>query len=336
MGTLNVARLRHIDENRKLQAMLSAALICAELDKLADREPVGPNVDDYLTLLAQDESAGENEGDKPVTTESLSPPRSIKAQQRHLAEQLGSNDLILFMGSAKPSEAEDWPTLEDLARQLMKEIDYDSPSRDIPRKQFAIYQNRIKAGRGHLIDKLVQYFESYLPPPFFTKVADFNWHSIYTTNQHTYLEDAYERRNQAQYQVVVSPPQRMDVSADKMPIYKLYGCLSKEHRREPSTTLPITDYDHRALNTQERIQQLTSKLEQDLAAGKSLLVLYPSETELDMAFRWRQSAKGDGLVWITGADHSEEDQDHYRHLGFRVLPDDPSDLLSDFSAFVQS
>ena len=39
MATLNVVRLRHIPDNRKMQAMLSAALICAELDKLAGREP---------------------------------------------------------------------------------------------------------------------------------------------------------------------------------------------------------------------------------------------------------------------------------------------------------
>ncbi|MBP6802476.1 MAG: response regulator [Chloroflexi bacterium] len=37
MATLNVARLRHIPVARKLQAMLSASYICAELDKLAGR-----------------------------------------------------------------------------------------------------------------------------------------------------------------------------------------------------------------------------------------------------------------------------------------------------------
>ncbi|MFO7680477.1 MAG: response regulator [Chloroflexota bacterium] len=38
MATLNVARLYHIPTERKLQAMLSASLICAELDRLAGRE----------------------------------------------------------------------------------------------------------------------------------------------------------------------------------------------------------------------------------------------------------------------------------------------------------
>ena len=38
MATLNVARLQHITKERKLQAMLSASLICAELDRLVGLE----------------------------------------------------------------------------------------------------------------------------------------------------------------------------------------------------------------------------------------------------------------------------------------------------------
>lgn len=48
MGTLNVVRLRHIEKERKLQAMLSAALICAELDQLAGRTPVRPDFTHFL------------------------------------------------------------------------------------------------------------------------------------------------------------------------------------------------------------------------------------------------------------------------------------------------
>jgi ActR/RegA family two-component response regulator len=49
MATLNVVRLRHIPDERKMQAMLSAALICAELDKLAGREPEC-DINDLLDL----------------------------------------------------------------------------------------------------------------------------------------------------------------------------------------------------------------------------------------------------------------------------------------------
>jgi hypothetical protein len=190
-------------------------------------------------------------------------------------------------------------------------------------------------GRGHLIDKLVHYFESHAPPPFFEQVAAFKWYAVYTTNQHTYLEDACERERHAQCEVIVSPSRRADMSVGKMPIHKLYGCLSQEHQREPATTLPLTAYDYGDPQTQARIEQFVADMKRDLDRGKLLLVFYPSEEELDMAHRWCQSLEEDGLIWITGADLTEEDQDYYRYLGLRVLPDDPPDLLSVFSELTQ-
>jgi ActR/RegA family two-component response regulator len=323
MATLNVVRLRHTEEERKLQAMLSAALICAELDALARREPLRPSFDDYARSPAQD--------DLPALAQSTV---QATVQQRYLAEQLNARNLILFLGSAKPPGA-DWPTLEELAEQLMRGINHDPPPGDPPRKLLAIYSNKIGMGRGHLIDKLVHYFESHAPPPFFEQVAAFEWYAVYTTNQHTYLEDACERKGHVQREVIVSPTHQADVSAGKMPIYKLYGCLGQEHRREPPTTLPITAYDHGDPQTQVRIEQFVADMKRDLARGKLLLVFYPSEEELDMAHRWCQSLEGDGLIWITGADLTEEDQDYYRYLGLRVLPDDPPDLLAVLSELTQ-
>ncbi|MCB9079090.1 MAG: response regulator [Anaerolineaceae bacterium] len=48
MTTLNVARLRHIPADRKLQAMLSAVLICNQLDTLAGRIPDWSSADEIL------------------------------------------------------------------------------------------------------------------------------------------------------------------------------------------------------------------------------------------------------------------------------------------------
>ncbi|MCP5096222.1 MAG: response regulator [Chloroflexi bacterium] len=84
MTTLNVVRLRHIDEERKFQAMLSAAMICAELDKIAGRKPMRPRLD----------------GDWVVSVETAV---STTAQQRYLSEQLAQNNLHLFLGTDTPS-----------------------------------------------------------------------------------------------------------------------------------------------------------------------------------------------------------------------------------------
>ncbi|HID52395.1 MAG TPA: response regulator, partial [Anaerolineae bacterium] len=54
MATLNVARLRHVDEQRKIQAMYSAVLICAELDKLAGRQPEQTIFDVYMRQKRSD------------------------------------------------------------------------------------------------------------------------------------------------------------------------------------------------------------------------------------------------------------------------------------------
>ena len=85
MTTLNVVRLRHIPEARKYQAMLSASLICTELDKLVGRSPIRPR---YV----------EEEGDMGVET-----AVSTTAQQRHLAKLLSQEKLLLFLGSETPT-----------------------------------------------------------------------------------------------------------------------------------------------------------------------------------------------------------------------------------------
>lgn len=45
------------------------------------------------------------------------------------------------------------------------------------------------------------------------------------------------------------------------------------------------------------------------------------------AYQYCQPANASGLVWLAGGDISEEEQDVYRNLDFRVLPDTPGQLL---------
>ena len=45
------------------------------------------------------------------------------------------------------------------------------------------------------------------------------------------------------------------------------------------------------------------------------------------AYQHCQPDSADGLVWVAGGDISEEEQDVYRNLDFRVLPDPPDGLL---------
>lgn len=92
MATLNVVRLRHIPEDRKLQAMLSAALICTELDRLEKRPLQYPalNLTKNVPSLAQSELS------------------QVPAQLRHVARLLVNEKLNLFVG-AQHSEGFLWP-----------------------------------------------------------------------------------------------------------------------------------------------------------------------------------------------------------------------------------
>lgn len=317
MATLNVARLRHIEEDRKLQAMLSASLICNELDKLAGRESPQISADKVVRPLVSSRPAASEKNSAPDTT----------AQQRFLLEHFSANKLILFVGSDTPGG--DWPSPDKLAQQLMAEIDYKPTPDDSPAKLFAIYYNK-RRSRPHLINKHVEYYERNRPPAFFKDVTAFRWPAIYTTNQHTYLEEAYQSR-QVPYQVISLLEQPEPTQTESVPVYKLYGSLSKAYRNEPPTVLPITEFDHRNRGTLARLKHFLGKLKQDLSQGNFLLMLHACDDELKLIHDYCRPSVRLGTVWVVGANFSEKQQDTYRDLNLRVLPDDPVRLLSVFA-----
>jgi ActR/RegA family two-component response regulator len=97
MTTLNVVRLRHIEEERKFQAMLSAALICSELDKLSGRKQMRPRYDDGVAR---------DVGETAVAT---------TAQQQYISAQISHNNVSLFLGTDKPSGFSELDSLAKIA-----------------------------------------------------------------------------------------------------------------------------------------------------------------------------------------------------------------------------
>ena len=316
MGTLNVVRLRHISENRKLQAMHSAVMMCEELDMLAGRPSDNRVVDMYREPV-------------PVSQASFAEDSSFfapalmlaTAQQRFLAENVAKDNVILFIGSAVPRNA-DWPHSQELALQLMKEVDISASSSDRPTKLFAFYMHRIK-NRKQLIEKLVSYYSSEKRPSIYRNIVKLPWKEVYTTNQHTYLEQALQDR-QSKFSVRIEPVSMSDERESTL-IYKLFGSLDSSEQ-EPDK-LPITEYDHRLAETIERVSLFWQQLGKEVQQGSFLLMLLPSEDELMSAYQYCQPGSAEGLVWLAGGDISEEEQDVYRNLDFRVLPDTPGQLL---------
>ncbi|HFQ93556.1 MAG TPA: response regulator [Anaerolineae bacterium] len=319
MATLNVARLRHVDEGRKIQAMHSAVLICAELDKLAGRQPEQTIFDVYMRQKRSDSLWA------PEDSGFFAPALAVAtAQQRFLAEQLVAGKVMLFLGTAVP-QGVPWPNAHHLAKQLMQEIDYGVGNGEKPAKLFAYYLNKM-GDRERLLAKHQTYYENQPRPNFFRRVARLDWRAVYTTNQHCYLEEAYEVRERP-YQTLTSLDTAVPES-EAVPIYKMHGSLSGDAFDSSPTALPLTEYDYRDRVTRQRVRRFWEQMGEALESGYSLLMLCATEDELDRAYDEYRPSDNAGLIWIAGGDFSEQEQDVYRNLDLRVLPDHPSELLT--------
>jgi CheY-like chemotaxis protein len=319
MGTLNVVRLRHITENRKLQVLHSAVMMCEELDMLAGRPFTNRVVDMYREPV-------------PVSQASFAEDSSFfapalmlaTAQQRFLAENLAKDNVILFVGTAVPRNT-NWPNSHELAQQLMKEVDISASISDKPTKLFAFYINRM-GNRKRLIQKHIEYFSTGKRPSIYRAAAKLPWKNTYTTNQHTYLEQAYQEKGEP-FSIQLHANGTDGPKDGPVIIHKLYGSINAREEEATPQTLPITEYDHRHHETIQRVTQLWQQMAMAVQKGAFLLMLCPSEDELMSAYQYCQPATADGLIWLAGGDISEEEQDVYRNLDFRVLPDSPGQLL---------
>lgn len=320
MGTLNVVRLRHISESRKLQAMHSAVMLCEELDRLAGRPSQTTVVDMYRdpvpvsqTTFAEDSSF-------------FAPALMLAtAQQRFLAENVANNNVILFMGTAVPRNA-DWPNSSELAHKLMKEVDISASPSDRATKLFAFYINRM-GNRKRLIQKHIEYYAPGKRPSLYRAVSKLPWQMVYTTNQHTYLEQAYQEKEKPYTIQLCANGAGIGDTTDRTIIHKFFGSINAKETDTTPDRLPITEYDHRQYETVSRVSNLWQQLAAAVQNGAFLLMLCASEDELMAAYQHCQPATSSGLIWLAGGDISEEEQDVYRNLDFRVLPDQPRQLL---------
>ena len=57
-------------------------------------------------------------------------------------------------------------------------------------------------------------------------------------------------------------------------------------------------------------------------------MLCATEDELMSAYGQYLPSDSSGLIWMAGGAFSEEEQDVYRNLNLRVLPDHPAELLT--------
>ncbi len=321
MGTLNVVRMRHIEEQRKLQALHAAVLIVGELDRLAGRMPVE-------SMAEIVDAAGQTQTMMPSMEDSgfYAPALAMAtAQQRFLAEQMVAGDVILFVGTAVPKRGS-WPNEKYLAQSLMKEIDYTSMGDEKAQKLFAFYMNKL-GDRQTLVDKHIVYYREATRPKLFRRIAKLSWTAVFTTLQHEFLEEAYDDLGKKN-EVIATPTQTLCDEPNRIPIYKIYGTINEKHRQDAPHDLPITEYDYRNRLTVAREQAYWQKIGDALDTGTSVLLLCTTEDELMAAYGQYLPSDSSGLIWMAGGAFSEEEQDVYRNLNLRVLPNHPTELLT--------
>ncbi|MFC1936073.1 response regulator [Chloroflexota bacterium] len=313
MTYLNIIRLKHIPENRKLQALIAASMICQKLDYLLER--VDTQMFKETTLV---------EIQQPLSVDIA----NVSAQVQRLIDLINNQKLTLFIGS-KPIDYDTWPSLSKRSQSLMEEIGFDEFNPVRTRMYLGIYENR-GGGRDRLIDLVTDYFEGHDIPEFFDLAALVNWKTIFTTNQHTYLED-----KQPRLKILFDPAEEIDPAQSDIIVYKIFGSLRENNKGKSPDVLPITEYDLSYTKTREKISVFIGVMKQHISNGYHMLVLNASDNELEQAKRISQTIEGDGLVWI--ADHrlSDNQQDELRRLGFRVLSDHPEEILKAFNKYQQ-
>ncbi|MCA9947940.1 MAG: hypothetical protein KC449_30870, partial [Anaerolineales bacterium] len=158
------------------------------------------------------------------------------AQQRFLAQNLSEKNVVLFLGSAVPRNV-DWPNSQELALQLMKEVDISVAASDKPSKLFAFYINRM-GNRKRLIQKHLDYFAPEKRPSLYRAAAKLPWKTIFTTNQHGYMEQAYQARGKAFNIQLEANPQNNHHKPNDITIHKLFGSFNISEEDAGPTLLP--------------------------------------------------------------------------------------------------
>ncbi|MCA9925776.1 MAG: hypothetical protein KC421_25565, partial [Anaerolineales bacterium] len=138
------------------------------------------------------------------------------------------------------------------------------------------------------------------------------WQAIYTTTRNQQVENKC-RQYRVPHEVIDQPQQQSGVGNGRLPIYKLYGSPNQTVLSGQRLDLP---------HWQEFSRQIRAGLE----SGLTLLAICASAAELAMVHESCYSDVVHNKMWISDADISEEGQDEYRTLGWRVLPDTPDAL----------
>lgn len=302
MTTLNVLRLGHIDPLRRVYALISASLICSRIENIKTGNRNFPHVE----LASNDGLALAHESQEFELT----------FEHRYLLIEIMKRNIVLFVG--RRSEDPRYPTPYRLMVSLMGIKGFHMTPQDNHRTMSTIYLRR-ENSREDLISEHLRYYATTPKPSIFAKIPLFPWLAIFTTNQHTYLEDSYP------FPVVLTNQDTTKkLSSELTPIYKIYGTASHH-----SKDFPVTEQDYNQAATRAWLTSCQNTLQDYLRAGKELLLLYPSSSDIREIQSWKEVLDGGQnlIIWVVGRHLPEIDVVRMSDANIRHLNIEPEQLL---------
>lgn len=150
----------------------------------------------------------------------------------HLLEQLKAGNLVLFLGAgasfgAKNNKSQTIPSAKQLSKQLAEKFLGADVEGDLS------YVAELCISESSLYDVqlfISNLFREFHHCPHHSKLTDFVWKAIFTTNYDLLIEDAY-RENKSRFQELVpvfknTPKTQIFYKENVLPYYKLHGCIN--------------------------------------------------------------------------------------------------------------
>lgn len=286
MATLNVIRLKHIKPLQKLKALISASLICSCIQDIKVGGVQYPNLSRLNPRDTQQIPAIGQDNPPPLPSEEI-------------VQALKERRLMLFVGR-RAGQDDTYPTPYKLSGELMDEIHYTPISTENHRKLASLYAER--RGPDVLRKRHDAYYARFSLPPVFPLIAQLPWGDIFTTNQHSYLETALDAANNVHY--IIQHPREFRASHTRLPIvYKLYGSLD-----DKEAAPPLTDEEYERPEYQDYTRQCQQIMLERLRGGESIILLYPSSTDIETLRNLMKNISEQGMVYIVGKDMPESER----------------------------
>ena len=183
-----------------------------------------------------------------------------------LVEQTDPRRTTLFLGagSSIPCGA---PSASQIAADLVSALDNPDLDGASLAEVAGIYE--LKMGRRSLIDFVAGKLKHLKPTGGLLNLPKFDWHSIYTTNYDTLIEQSYSRAHR-ELSTIRGNADFREGSASATPLLKIHGCITQDISRGSQYRMVITESDYE--ESEKYRELLFERLSYDLMKNDVIII----------------------------------------------------------------